>query len=91
MHAAMPKASSPYRNLILGADYSLWLTLPAGTGGREYLVLNEKGNALGVVQLPRKGSSIASVTRTTVWVREYDDNDLPSLVRYRVCALTAEC
>lgn len=84
MRAAMPKASSPYRNLILGADYSMWLSYPAGTGGREYLVLDEKGNAVGVVALPKKGSSIASVTRTTVWVREYDENDLPSLVRYRI-------
>jgi hypothetical protein len=84
MRAAMPKASSPFRNLLIGADYTLWLSYPAGTGGREYLMLDEKGNALGLVALPKKNAFIASVTRKTVWVREYDDNDLPSLVRYKV-------
>ena len=58
--------------------------MPCRDCRREYLILDEKGSAIGVVALPRKNAFIASVTRTTVWVREYDDNDLPSLVRYKI-------
>lgn len=83
LRAGIPPAASPYRSLLLGIDYSLWLSGPSAPTGRQYFILDEHGTPLGTVTLP-KNSYIAAASRTTVWTVEDDANDLPSLVRYRI-------
>jgi hypothetical protein len=84
IRARMPAASSPYGNLTIGLDYSLWLSSPYNPKVREYTVLDDHGNPLGTVVLSKPGVRLAAVTRSNIWTVEYDANDLPSLVRYKI-------
>ena len=85
LRAAMPKWMSAYRSIAFGADNSLWVYLPVTARGRQYLVLDARGNPVAIVDAP-KGQSVAPhlSTRTVAWGVVYDADDLPSIVRYRV-------
>jgi hypothetical protein len=85
LRAAMPKWMSAYRNIAFGADNSIWVSLPSTERGRQYLLLDERGNRIAMVDVP-KGMSVSPglSTRTVAWGVVYDADDLPSIGRYRV-------
>lgn len=85
LRAAVPKGMSAYRSLAFGADNSLWVYLPATPGGREYLLLDQRGKPVATLEVPKgMGFSPGLSTRTVAWGVVNDQNDLPSIVRYRV-------
>jgi hypothetical protein len=85
LRSAMPKWTSAYRSIAFGADNSIWVYLPPTERGRQYLLLDERGNRIAMVDVP-KGQNVAPglSTRTVAWGVVFDADDLPSIVRYRV-------
>lgn len=79
-----PGAASPYRRMLLGTDYSIWLMSPALSGGREYTVLDQRGRLVGVVVLRNSDAYVASASLAQMWVVEPDGDGIPSLVQYRI-------
>jgi myo-inositol catabolism protein IolC len=73
----------PVDRAVMGSDHSIWLGRPSAVPGAHYLVLDERGDAIGTVTLPPR-SIIAAADRTTLWTIEPDDDDVPSVVRYQV-------
>lgn len=91
LRAAMPKWISAYRSIAFGADNSIWISLPSTPAGREYLLLDLRGNPVATLNVPRgTGFTPSLSTRTVAWGVVSDADDLPSIVRYRVVPLTDE-
>jgi len=85
MRAAIPKAASVYRGMFIGADNSIWLLGPRrADGGREYFIFDERGNPFGSVSVGKNVYLGSASTRTAVWAEESDQNDVDSLIRYRI-------
>jgi hypothetical protein len=83
--AALPKAASAYGGMFIGADNTIWLMGQRRTdGSRHYHLLDERGNLLGTMGVPKHTSLTSASTRTTVWAEQTDENGVGSLVRYRV-------
>jgi hypothetical protein len=70
-------------DLILGDDETAWLLMRDLTAKVRYRALDARGSIIGEVVLPAR-SMLARATRSTVWVIEYDEDGVPSVVRYRV-------
>lgn len=85
LRARMPLAASPYHGLTIGADHTLWISLPRGQDGARYLVLDEYAQPLRVIVAPIGSGVVTRVsTRSVVWMTQVDANRWPSLVRYHV-------
>jgi|CXWL01.1.fsa_nt_gi hypothetical protein len=77
-----PSKFPPVRSLLVGRDGSLWLE-GWGKNVRPWTVLRPDGSALGVVNLPGRAKlAVADVKQ--IWTIELDQDDLPSIVRYRL-------
>jgi hypothetical protein len=88
LRAAMPKWRSVYRNIAFGADNSIWVSMATTTGGRQYLLLDERGNQVATLTVPTGfGFAPGLSTRSLAWGVVSDADDLPSIVRYRVVPL----
>lgn len=68
---------------VIGRDGSVWIPLRETAEGRPYLVLDAEGNAIGQPVFPAS-VRIAAADATVAWGVELDENDVPSLVRYRL-------
>jgi hypothetical protein len=79
----IPNTYSPVLDLILGDDETAWLLMRDLTAKVRYRALDARGSIIGEVVLPAR-SMLARATRSTVWVIEYDEDGVPSVVRYRV-------
>lgn len=53
-----------------------------GAALREYLLLNADGSPRGVFVLPHR-TELLQLDSDALWVTEYDEDDVPSIVRYR--------
>ncbi|MGD2136552.1 MAG: 6-bladed beta-propeller, partial [Gemmatimonadales bacterium] len=79
-----PACHPPVSMLVLGRDGTIWLRREdAGAALVEWNVLAGNGDPLGTVLLPR-GLRVLEAERGTVWGSEYDELDVPYIVRYRV-------
>lgn len=77
-----PSKFPPVRTLLVGRDGSLWLE-GWGKNVRPWTALRPDGSVLGVVNLPGRAKlAVADVKQ--IWTIELDQDDLPSIVRYRV-------
>lgn len=77
-----PARLPPVRNLLVGRDGSLWIE-GWGKNVRPWTVLRQDGSTLGVVTLPgRARLTVADLKQ--IWTIELDQDDLPSVVRYRL-------
>jgi len=88
--AARQRMSSwyiPVETITLGLDETVWVGMRLTDEGREYLILNSRGDPVATVQLP-KSSRLRQASATQVWVTEADDDGLTSVIRYRVDGLT---
>ena len=81
--ARPPAIYPPVTSLVVGNDGSIWIERPDTGGERVYFAIAPDGEPLGTVELPRS-SRLASADRTRVWILERDENDVESVVRYRV-------
>lgn len=70
------------RTVIVGRDGSLWLE-GWGKNVRPWTALRPDGSVLGVVNLPGRAKLAVADVRQ-IWTIELDQDDLPSIVRYRL-------
>ena len=80
---AIPDVYPPFTHILVGLDNSLWIGLRETQQGTPYLVLDQKGNQVGVVTFPRR-TRVGAARIDTAWVTEMDDDDIESVVRYVV-------
>lgn len=73
----------PIRQVIMGSDGTLWLRTQRQAGHDPWLVLDPSGDSIGTL-LVAPGSSLNQPSAGVVWMVERDQDDLPSVVRYRV-------
>lgn len=80
----VPKYRPPVTQLVVGRDGSIWLaaerTDPVTITWR---VLSPAGDAVGIVKLPARFSPML-VDGEHVWGAQYDEFDIPYIVRYRI-------
>jgi hypothetical protein len=80
----VPAYHPPVTQLLVGRDGSVWLCAER-TGGptAAWRVLSPDGDPLGVVQFPARFVPLLA-DGDLVWGSEYDELDVPYIVRYRV-------
>ncbi|MEO7355824.1 MAG: hypothetical protein ABIZ70_15855 [Gemmatimonadales bacterium] len=81
-----PKPESTYppvRRVVLGRDNTVWLELRTTSGGHRWLVLDPRGNQVGLVQLPYE-VTLRVAERGMFWGVATDEDGLQGIVRYRV-------
>ena len=79
--AGYPRISPDIDYFVLGADYSVWITLREGNGVRPVVALDPMGKILGTLYLPRTYSCVAA-DRDGVWLVD-NRSSVKDLVRYR--------
>ena len=81
--ARVPKFYPTIAGLLVGRDGSVWIQLPDREAERAHLVIAADGNPLGLIFLPHR-SRLGAAQRDRIWLLERDENDVQSIVRYRV-------
>jgi hypothetical protein len=79
----VPVAFPPVEGLVAGSDGSLWIRLRDTSQGRPYLVLDGRGRQVGVGLLAAN-TVVMAANAQTAWAVEFDQYDVPSIVRYEV-------
>jgi hypothetical protein len=79
----MPSFYNPVESLLLGLDKTVWLLRPTRNDRWSADVYDGHGNLLGRVEPPYK-TRIRHGTATHVWTTQRDEDDLISIVRYRI-------
>jgi hypothetical protein len=84
LRAAVP-VSKMDASVQLGVDSTVWIRRAHEPGGVQWLVLDEKGAAVGVLpSTPQLAGSLMRMTRFKVWMVERGKAGVPSIVRYRI-------
>lgn len=73
----------PVSSLVMGRDSTTWIGFRSTTDTRAWLVLDAQGAPVGSLRLPTR-FRISDAERATVWGVARDDDDVESVVRYRV-------
>jgi hypothetical protein len=79
----MPDWYIPVETITLGLDQTIWIGMRPTTEGRSMLILNERGDPIGTLLLPRT-SRLRQARANQIWVTDTDSDGLTSVVRYRV-------
>ena len=79
----IPKFQPPVSEATSGEDGTLWLRREKWAQTTKFDVLDAKGQLLAQVEAGRS-VRIRWVSGTTAWGQELDENDVPTLVRYRI-------
>lgn len=80
--APIPDYHPPVESVAHATDGSTWLRLQ-GTASGEWIVLDPEG-ALSARATGPSGLQILTIRDSLVWGVELDENDVPSVVRYRI-------
>jgi hypothetical protein len=81
--ARVPPFYPPIEGVVNGRDGTIWIRMRETPDGRPYLVLDPQGDPVGRVVVP-SSSVIQVADLSTVWPLDSDENDVESIVRYRV-------
>ncbi len=80
----LPAYHPPVSAVVIGPDGQLWLRgEELGELVVEWRILSGTGDAIGVVELP-SGFTMLFARSMQVWGIEYDELDVPYIVRYRI-------
>ena len=79
----VPKYRAPVTEALAGDDGTLWLRWEAATSPDLYSVLGVDGRIVAHVHASSR-VRLRWVSGTTAWGEERDEDDVPTLVRYRV-------
>jgi hypothetical protein len=71
-----------YAGLVVGRDLSAWINIKSPDRAVYYRISPE-GNLAGAISLP-KNATLAAADKDHVWVLEADEDDIQSVVRYRI-------
>jgi hypothetical protein len=80
--ARLPRVYPPFSAMILGLDGTTWLQT-AGPGQRRAVAFDKRGMPLFEVPLPPR-TRVWQANLTTLWAIQKDDDDVGSIVRYRI-------
>lgn len=83
---SLPTYYPPLTGAVVGTDGAVWLGVRGDSGAQAWRVLDPSGKDAGQVLLPSH-SRVVAADRSTIWVVTLDEDDVPSLVKYRVPAL----
>jgi hypothetical protein len=78
----IPKYHSPFRQVKLANDGTVWLQWHSPGSSRRWLIISPRGVPTMEVELPLR-SELQSIDGA-IWGLTWDDDDLPSLTRYRI-------
>ena len=78
-----PASYPPVKRLLIGIDGTIWLEMETAALGHRWHVLNAKGDVVGQVNLAQN-VELKAASRGAVWGVEKDQDDLESVVRYKV-------
>ncbi len=78
-----PDTYPPLSRILVGRDDTIWLETYSRAGDRIWRVLGPDGESLGDVAVPRNVNIIVA-SRDAFWGTDTDENDLASVVRYRI-------
>lgn len=81
--AKIPASYAPVKRLIVGRDGTVWLEMQSLKAENSWRVLTAKGEVIGDLTVPNN-VSLAAVSRSAAWGIERDQDDLQSVVRYKV-------
>jgi hypothetical protein len=86
------KAFTPVRSVQVGNDGSIWIRplLSVADTVEVWMRADAKSGAPEQFTLPYKSQLKRIVDGTHIWVSQLDENDLPTLVRYRVVSNATE-
>jgi hypothetical protein len=79
----LPEFYPPLRTILSGRDETVWIELFSTGRDRAWQVLDERGNQVAQVKVPRN-IRIQVASRAVVWATETDDDGLQHIVRFRV-------
>ena len=81
----MPKFYSPVSRVHLGAGNATWIQMrrPDPKAPATLVLIDDRGNQVASVELPPRHNVLA-ISRDQLWAQVLDDDDLPSVVRYRI-------
>lgn len=79
----MPKVYSPVSSMILGLDGTAWVSGRVTPSGRAVIAIDARGNQIFTLDLPPR-TRLVQANLTTLWAIQTDEDDLPSVVRYKV-------
>jgi hypothetical protein len=83
-HTHVPDVFPPVEpGSFIGNDGRLWVRLRRTPEATRYLMLDASGRQTGTVSVPAN-VELRAADATHAWGVELDDNDVPSLVRYRI-------
>lgn len=78
-----PRIYSRVVDVALGRQNTTWLTMRDVGRGTEAIALDARGNPILSVMLPAR-TRIIDGSPTSLWVIQTDEDDLPSVVRYKI-------
>ena len=81
--AQVPPFYPPIQTVTNGRDGTIWIGLRETPEGRPYVVLDATGRPYGTVLLPLR-TVVRVADRRNIWAVESDENDVQSIVRYRI-------
>jgi hypothetical protein len=87
--APIPEFFPPLRELIIGDDGMVWVRFRDTETGRPYRVIDPAGEPLGDVVLDLSRTVVAA-DGSTVWMLERDENDVQSVIRFRLQSAIGE-
>jgi hypothetical protein len=73
----------PVKQIRVGRDNTTWVGLRQTADGLPWLALDQAGNPIGEVILPPT-VVLWVADRHTIWGVDWDQNDMPSIVRYQL-------
>lgn len=79
----VPQIYAPLSNMLIGIDATVWVMGRVTPQGTTATAMDQRGTPLFVVDLPPR-TRLVQANRTTLWTIQTDDDDLPSVVRYRI-------
>jgi len=82
----MPSIHAEAISIVIGLDDTVWIGHRQTAAGQNVTVLDNAGAIIGNVLVPPR-SRLQQASRTQIWMTEKDDNDLTSIVHYRVTGL----
>jgi hypothetical protein len=82
-HLSFPPIYRPVKRVRVGRDGTTWVGLRQTAEGLPWLALDQAGNPIGEVILPPT-VVLWVADRHTIWGVDWDQNDMPSIVRYQI-------
>jgi hypothetical protein len=78
-----PTFFPPIRAILVGRDHSIWLDRSTADPKHHWEILDQHGNAVAEVDLS-DNIRLMAADLTHIWVVELDQDNVPSVVRYRL-------